>query len=91
MDYRILYHPRVDSEDIPILPDTIKRRVKRAIDGRLATYPDLYGKPLRKGLHRFRKLRIGDWRIVYRIDDKDVIIFIIAHRAKIYQHVFERV
>ncbi len=91
MEYRILYHPRVAAEDIPTLPDTVKLRVRRAIEGRLATHPDLYGKPLRRGLHGFRKLRIGDWRIVYRIDDGDVKILIIAHRSKIYQEVFERV
>ncbi len=91
MDYRISYHPRVDTEDIPTLPDTVKMRMKKAIDDRLVTYPDLYGKPLRKSLHGFRKLRIGDWRIVYRIDDREVKILIIAHRSKVYQHVFERV
>lgn len=91
MDYKIVYHSKVDKQDIPLLPDTIKMRVKRAIDERLISYPDLYGKPLRKGLHGFRKLRIGDWRIVYRIHTKEVRILIIAHRAKVYQDVFERV
>ncbi len=91
MEYRIFYHPRVDSEDIPSLPNTVKTRVKKVIEHRLMTYPDLYGKPLRKGLHGFRKLRIGDWRIVYRIHDKEVKILIIAHRSKVYQLIFERI
>lgn len=88
MGYRILYHPRVFQEDIPLLPDTIKVRIKRAIDDRLTTHPDSYGRPLRRGLHGFRKLRIGDWRIVYGIEDQEVKILIIAHRAKVYQQIF---
>lgn len=88
---RILYHPRVVSDDIPSLPDRVKMRVKKAIECRLSTYPDLYGKPLRRSLHGFRKLRIGDWRIVYGIEGQEVKIFIIAHRAKVYQTIFERV
>jgi mRNA interferase RelE/StbE len=35
---------------------------------------------------RFR-YRVGDWRVVYRIDEKtkQVIILVIAHRSDVYQ------
>ncbi|MBI4599617.1 type II toxin-antitoxin system RelE/ParE family toxin [Candidatus Uhrbacteria bacterium] len=65
MGYRISYYQEVIDDDLPTPPDTVKQRVKRAIDERLLTHPDLYGKPLRKGLSGFRKLRLGDWRIIY--------------------------
>lgn len=90
MGYRILYHQEVIRDDIPALPDTMLVRIKQAIEDRLCTYPDRYGKPLRKGLSGFRKLRIGDWRIVYEVDCATVIILIIAHRSKVYQDVFQR-
>ena len=84
MGYRILYHPKVEDEDIPALPSTVMQRVKKVIDERLVTHPDMYGKPLRKWLSGYRKLRIGDWRIVYRIDDNEVKIIMIAHRSCVY-------
>lgn len=91
MDFRLVYHGDVVRSDIPILPDTMRQRVKRAIEERLLTCPDKYGKPLRKGLSGFRKLRIGDWRIVYEVKHDTVIILIIAHRSKAYQHIFQRI
>ncbi|MDP2630026.1 MAG: type II toxin-antitoxin system RelE/ParE family toxin [Candidatus Uhrbacteria bacterium] len=90
MGYRILYHPKVEDDDIPALPGTVIQRVKKAIDERLLTRPDMYGKSLRKGLSGYRKLRIGDWRIIYRIDDNEVKIIMIAHRSKVYGLVFDR-
>jgi len=91
MAYNILYHRQVESDDIPVLPDSIKIRIKNAIEERLVTHPSLYGRPLRKGLSGLRKLRIGDWRIVYRVMRNDVRILIIAHRSKVYQTVSHRV
>ena len=90
MDYRIIYHPRVEDEDIPALPDTIKQRVLEAIVGRLMTHPAAYGKPLRRTLAGYRKLRIGDWRLIYRLQEEDVKILIIGHRSKVYESVLYR-
>lgn len=90
MDYRISYYHEVIDEDIPALPDTIKQRVKQAIDERLMTYPSAYGKPLRRTLSGYRKLRIGDWRLIYRVEDDTIKIIIIGHRSKVYQSVFQR-
>mgnify|MGYP001609090105 CR=1 FL=1 len=90
MGYRISYYQQVLDDDIPALPETIKKRVKQAIEERLLTNPDMYGKPLRKGLSGFRKLRIGDWRIIYGIEGENVTILLISHRSKVYQVVFHR-
>lgn len=90
MEYRISYYQEVVDVDIPVLPETIKQRVKQAIDERLISRPDAYGKPLRRTLSGYRKLRIGDWRVVYRVQDDTVKIIIIAHRSKVYDRVFHR-
>lgn len=90
MGYKIVYHPRVENEDIPTLPETIRERIKQVIDNRLITHPGAYGKPLRTSLSGYRRLRIGDWRLIYRVDGDMVKILIIAHRSKVYQFVFHR-
>jgi len=56
------------------------------------TEPLRYGKPLRFSLKGHRRLRVGDWRIVYRIDEKDqkVIVLIICHRKDVYASLSSR-
>lgn len=87
MPYEIEYLPRVIKEDIPALPKTVAQKVKKAIDQRLATEPLLYGKPLRFNLSGYRRLRVGDWRVIYYIERKTGIVVITAidHRKDIYE------
>ena len=49
--------------------------------------PVLYGKPLRKTLKGYFKLRISDYRLVYTVKKKIVTVLIvaIAHRKEIYK------
>ena len=84
MTFSILYHPEVVSVDIPALPKRERTRIQGAIVQKLASVPDVFGKPLRKSLKGYRRLRVGDYRVVFRIDDQQVIIFMIAHRSVVY-------
>lgn len=61
----------------------MKARIKKAIEERLQVAPYDYGLPLRKSLKRYWKLRVGDYRIVYKIDNTTVMIFCICHRKNI--------
>ena len=60
--------------------------IKRAIETRLAVDPVGYGRPLRYSLAGHRRLRVGDYRIVYRIDTRRhvVVISVIRHRKDVY-------
>ena len=62
-----------------------KELIKRAIEERLMADPISFGKPLRYSLKGHRRLRVSDYRIVYRIEDKQVIILAIKHRKEIYE------
>lgn len=85
MSFEIQYHELVYREDIPKLPKTLKERIKRAIEEKLMIHPEMYGKPLRRSLKGFRKLRVGDYRVIFQLTGKIVKIFIIQHRSKIYE------
>jgi mRNA interferase RelE/StbE len=87
--YEIFYEKAVVSIDIPKLGATEKKRVKKAIETKLTTHPELFGIPLRQSLTGYRKLRVGDIRAVFRIQKKRVLIFCIAHRSVIY-HTMEK-
>lgn len=84
MNFEVRYHELVLKEDIPKLPKNIKERIRKAIEEKLMTFPEHFGKPLRRSLKGYRKLRMGDYRIIFRIEGKTVKVFIIQHRSVVY-------
>ncbi|MDP3697620.1 MAG: type II toxin-antitoxin system RelE/ParE family toxin [Candidatus Taylorbacteria bacterium] len=88
--FEILYHYLVVREDIPRLSKLWREKIRAAIEDRLVTKPDLYGKPLRRSLKGCRKLRVGDYRIIFKIDERKVKILIIQHRSVVYSDVKKR-
>lgn len=84
--YQIEYLENVVSEDIPSLPKTMRELVRRAIETRLAVEPIGLGKPLRYSFVGHRRIRVGDYRIVYRVDQKKALVTIvfIKHRKDVY-------
>ena len=85
MPYRLRYHPDVKKKDLIKLNKTMKKRIKTAIEQRLITAPEKYTEPLRRTLKGYRKLRVGDYRIVLKIVDKEIIILGICHRKNVYE------
>ena len=61
--------------------------MKRAIETQLTIDPVGLGKPLRYSFVGHRRIRVGDYRIVYRIDVNSQIITIvfIKHRKGVYE------
>lgn len=85
--YSVEYLQNVVKDDIPALPKRFAQSIKRAIEERLAVDPIGFGKPLRYSLSGHRRLRVADYRIVYRVDDNKKIVIIVAikHRKDIYE------
>lgn len=85
--YFIEYLETVVKKDIPVLPKSAKALIKKAIEQRLMVDPIGFGKPLRYSLKGHRRLRISDYRVVYRIDvaNQKVIIVAIKHRRDVYE------
>ena len=83
--FQIVYHPLVPREDIPALNRDMKDRIRRAIEARLTRAPQDYGKPLKGTLRSFWSLRVGDYRVVYRIEPPLVKILLIANRRDAYE------
>ena len=90
MPFDLRYHPDVKSKDIPLLDEKTRKRIKNAIETRLTTEPQSYGAPLRKTLHGYWKLRVGDYRVVFRITRNEVWILGIIHRKKVYEAIEKR-
>jgi mRNA interferase RelE/StbE len=83
--FKIEYLDSVVKDDIVALPKTAKKLIKEAIETRLMLDPVGFGKPLRYSLKGHRRLRVSDYRIVYRIEKDVVIIVAIKHRKDVYE------
>jgi len=88
--FELRYHSDVKSIDIPLLDARLRTRIKNAFEKRLTTAPHLYGEPLRKTLRGYWKLRVGDYRVVFKIVEEAVWILGIIHRKKVYEALKKR-
>jgi mRNA interferase RelE/StbE len=89
--FELRYHPDVRDVDIPKLNETLKKRIKKAIEERLSISPHQYGEPLRKTLKGYWKLRVGDYRVVYKAEGNEVWIFAIINRKDVYKKIIKRI
>jgi mRNA interferase RelE/StbE len=69
------------------LPEKIATAVVEFLYGSLAENPHRVGKPLGLSLEGMHSARRGDYRVIYRIDDDQRLVTVIAieHRSDIYR------
>ncbi|MBC8464964.1 MAG: type II toxin-antitoxin system RelE/ParE family toxin [Parcubacteria group bacterium] len=88
--YTISLHKEVIRTDIPKLSKSVRERMDRVIQEKLMTSPEIFGKPLLHSLKGYRKLRVGDYRIVFAVRESKVYIVMIRHRSKSYDSALQR-
>ena len=85
MSWRIEYLDSVVREDISGLSAAARRRIRKAIETKLSSNPIEFGKPLRYSFKGARRLRVGDYRVIYRLEPPDVVLIVkIGHRREVY-------
>jgi mRNA interferase RelE/StbE len=89
--FTVRYHPEVKEIDFHMINVKMRERIRRAIESRLMTAPQEYGLPLRKNLGGFWKLRVGDYRVVFKVEGEMVYILAIRHRRSVYEDVTGRI
>jgi mRNA interferase RelE/StbE len=69
------------------LPEKVATAVVEFLYGSLAANPYRVGKPLKLGLEGLHSARRGDYRLIYRIDDRQrqVTVVAIEHRSDVYR------
>ena len=77
MTWNILYHHEVE-EDLESIGPSAARRIVKAIDSKLTRDPLKFGAPLSGNLANFRKLRVGDYRVVYQVRENKVVVYVLA-------------
>ena len=73
-------------KELESLPDTVLARVVRKLES-LGHTPRPAGCKKLKGHKDQWRIRIGDWRVVYIIDDAAQVVSVtrIAHRREVYE------
>jgi mRNA interferase RelE/StbE len=69
------------------LPEKVATAVVEFLYGSLASSPYRADKPLKLGLEGLHSARRGDYRVIYRIDDHQHRITVVAieHRSDVYR------
>ena len=83
MAYNILYKKSVQ-RDLKKLGKLEARRLLNLLEKELSKKPE--SQPMLKGAFAgLRKLRIGDYRIIYALIDENVVVLRIGHRQEVYR------
>jgi mRNA interferase RelE/StbE len=85
VEFTLRYHTSVKDENIPKLDKAIATRIRKAIETKLLIAPQKYGVPLRQTLKGYWKLRVGDYRIVFRVKVAEIFVLGILHRKEVYE------
>ena len=73
-------------EKLRSFPKSVRKMIRDAIEKKLTVDPIAFGKPLRFSLKGYRRLRVGDYRVIYRIIEDKVLVMIVEidHRKEVY-------
>ena len=92
--WTVLLHPLVLSEDLKRLDPSVSRRIVQTLRKRLSADPKAYGHPLRDEFAGLWRLRVGDYRVLYRIvqDRVEVLVLKVGIRRdfEVYRQLVER-
>ena len=83
MAFNVVYKKSVH-RDLKKLSKAGARRVIEHLEKDLSKKPETY--PVLRGqFEGLRKYRVGDYRVIYAIIEKDVLVLRIGHRQDIYK------
>ena len=82
MAYKISYKKSV-GKDLAQLPKAEARRILDKIEKQLAARPDAC-LALKGQFAGLRRLRVGDYRVIFAILEQEVVVLRVGHRREIY-------
>ncbi len=83
--YKISFRHSAEKELRKIPKPDLRRLVERI--GALSNNPRPSGAQMLKGENRYYRIRQGDYRVVYEVDDpaQQVIVIKVGHRREVYR------
>lgn len=83
MNYELIYTRRAN-RDIKRLDEQNKLRIKKQLE-LLSKSPLTYAEKLTNSAIGDYRFRVGDYRIIFDIDENKIIILRVGHRREIYR------
>ncbi len=85
MEYKVIYSASV-TKDLAKISPQLRGKILSKIEGYLALDPQRLGEMLTGSFKGYRRYRFGDYRVIYSIESKQIIIrvFRIGHRRYVY-------
>ena len=86
VSYRLAFRPEAE-QDLHALDETVRERIFDKLKWLVNNFENLRPEPLTASLKGFYKLRVGDYRVIYRIDRENTLltVYFIGHRREIYK------
>jgi mRNA interferase RelE/StbE len=83
--YKVVYLDQVE-EDLKKLDKSTVKKILARIETYLAADPKELGKSLKGGFQGYWRYRWGNYRVIYKISEQEILILIlrIGHRKEIY-------
>jgi mRNA interferase RelE/StbE len=84
-EYSLKYGNLISKQNLRKIDSSILKEIKRQIEKKLTHRPEAFGKPLQDSLVGYRRLRIGSFRVIYKIEDTVVKIVFIGKKPRVYE------
>ncbi len=87
MTFQIVYTPKARRALSEHLPEAVAAACIKFIGSALSENPHRVGKPLRAPLEGLHSARRGAFRVIYRIDEGQIVVLIVTieHRRDVYR------
>ena len=84
--YKVVYLDQVE-DDLKKLDKAVVKKILSRIETYLAQDPKGLGKPLRGEFQGYWRYRWGDYRVIYKISEREILILVlrISHRKEVYE------
>ena len=93
--WQIKIHQLVLADDLKNIPVFEQKRILTTIQKKLGLDPKNYGKPLSGEFSGYWRLRVEDYRVIYRIVEEKILVLVIKigirRDDRVYQELFSRI
>lgn len=93
--WEVVIHPLVEKEDFKKVSRQEQQLIIKAIRKKLTKAPDIFGKPLTGNLKGFWRLRVEDYRVIYQIQNQQVLVKVvkvgIRRNSEVYEEMLKRI
>ncbi|MDY6973048.1 MAG: type II toxin-antitoxin system RelE/ParE family toxin [Thermodesulfobacteriota bacterium] len=92
--YTVLIDELVFEEDFRKIDKPDQQKIIKTIRKKLTRDPEGFGAPLRGDLKGLWKLRVGQYRVVYQIKKKEILVYVVkvgfGRNEELYREVLKR-